>query len=162
MAYCRRRAEGPGERATCQGARLQHLTTAPPGAHPTLPAPVALTISSIGLIISLLSLPVVLLLDGPFGGWVLAVGLWLLNWVAQMATNRLTGDLQAVAAVGLTGISLIARAWMVVIILFIVALQYSKPVALTAAGVFMVAFTFDLLGRTILQAATLKMQRSSQ
>ena len=92
----------------------------------------------------------------------LAVGLWLLNWVAQMATNRFTGDLQAVAAVGLTGISLIARAWMVVIILFIVALQYSKPVALTAAGVFMVAFTFDLLGRTILQAATLKMQRSSQ
>ena len=61
----------------------------------------ALTISSIGLIISLLSLPVVLLLDGPFGGWVLAVGLWLLNWVAQMATNRFTGDLQAVAAVGL-------------------------------------------------------------
>ena len=121
----------------------------------------AITISSIGMIVSLLSLPVVLVLGGPIGGWLLAVGLWMLNWIAQMATNRFTDGLQAVAAVGLTGISLIARAWMVVIILFVVALQYSRTIALTAAGVFMVAFTFDLLGRTILQAATLRMQRSA-
>ena len=35
-------------------------------------------------------------------------------------------------------------------ILFVVALRFSERAGLTAAGVFLVAFTLDLMGRTLL------------
>jgi hypothetical protein len=102
---------------------------------------------------------VVLLLGGPAAGWALGFGLWLLNWGAQMAVTKFALGMPATMAVGLSGISFIARAWLVAIVLFIVALRFSQEVGLTAAGVFLACFTFDLMGRTLLFTVRERMRR---
>jgi len=109
-------------------------------------------ISGIGIIVAILSLPVVLLLGGPLNGWILGVALWSANWWLQLLTGKLAINAEPTAAVGLSGISFISRAWLTAIILFVIALKYDEQIALTAAGVFMVAFTCDLGGRTVLYA----------
>jgi hypothetical protein len=104
----------------------------------------------LGTIVALVALPIVLLAGGPVEGWLLGFGLWVANWTLQLMTTRFSVSATPTAAVGVTGISLMARAWLVAIVLFLVALRVSEPVALTAAGVFLAAFTFDLTGRALL------------
>ena len=101
---------------------------------------------------AILSLPVVLVLDGPIAGWVMGVVLWSLNWGGQILTTRVSRYANATTAVGMSGISFISRAWLTAIVLFIVALKYDETVGLVAAAVFLVAFTLDLAGRTVLFA----------
>jgi hypothetical protein len=132
-------------------------TTAPPADSNLVRAA-----SSIGLIVALLTLPVVLLAGGPFTGWVLGVVLWGVNWTIQLLTAKHALNLQATAAVGVSGVSFIARAWLVALVLFIVALRFSEPVGLTAAAVFLAAFTCDLGGRTILFSIQQKMRKAAE
>jgi hypothetical protein len=70
--------------------------------------------------------------------------------------------MQATAAVGVSGVSFIARAWLVALVLFVVALRFSETVGLTAAGVFLAAFTCDLGGRTILFSIQQKMRKAAE
>jgi hypothetical protein len=112
------------------------------------------TAAVLGIIVALVALPVVLLAGGPFGGWLLGFGLWIANWTLQLMTTRFSVNAPPTTAVGVTGISLMARAWLVAIVLFLVALRASEPVALAAAGVFLAAFTFDLTGRALLFGMT--------
>jgi hypothetical protein len=104
----------------------------------------------LGVVAAFLTLPIVLLAGGPITGWALGLGLWLVNWGGQLLVTRVALGMPATAAVGVSGISFIARAWLIAIILFVVALRYSEEVGLTAAGVFLAAFTFDLMGRMLL------------
>jgi len=113
----------------------------------------------VGVLVGFIALPIVLLAGGSAGGWALGFGLWLLNWGAQLATARFALGAPATMAVGLSGISFIARAWLVAIILFIVALRFSQSAGLTAAGVFLACFTFDLMGRTLLFTVRERMRR---
>lgn len=116
------------------------------------PRPVVAIISAIGLIAAILSLPVVLLAGGPLNGWVLGVVLWCANWALQLATGKIALNVQPTAAVGLSGVSFITRAWLVAIVLFVIALNYDEQIGLVAGCVFLVAFTCDLVGRTVLFA----------
>jgi hypothetical protein len=118
--------------------------------------------SGIGIIVAVLTLPVVLLAGGPFTGWVLGVVLWGANWTVQLLTAKYALNLQATAAVGVSGVSFIARAWLVALVLFIVALRFSETVGLTAAAVFLAAFTCDLGGRTILFSIQQKMRKVAE
>ncbi len=124
----------------------------PPNPAPasTHPRPLEFIASGAGLIAAVLCLPVVLLAGGPLNGWIVGVALWSANWALQIYTGKIAINSSATAAVGLSGISFISRAWLVAIILFVIALRYDESVGLTAAGVFLVAFTCDLVGRTIL------------
>lgn len=108
--------------------------------------------SAIGLIVAVLTLPIVLLAGGPLNGWVLGVVLWAANWSLQLLTGKLVVNASPTAAVGLAGVSFISRAWLVAIILFVIALNYDEQIGLTAGAVFLVAFTCDLAGRTVLFA----------
>ena len=128
------------------------------GPAPTHPAlrPLVVAASGIGLIVAFLSLPVVLLLGGPLNGWIVGVVLWSANWGLQLATAKIAMGLSATAAVGMSGVSFISRAWLVAIILFLIALRYDEEIGLTAGGVFLVAFTCDLTGRTMLYALSQK------
>jgi len=123
------------------------------------PRPLTAIASSIGIIVAVLTLPVVLLLGGPLNGWVLGVALWAANWSLQLLTGKLVMNTSATAAVGLSGLSFISRAWLVAIVLFVIALNYDEQIGLTAGAVFLVAFTCDLVGRTILFALR---QRATQ
>jgi hypothetical protein len=111
--------------------------------------PLVVVASALGIIVAILSLPIVLLADGPAAGWAVGVGLWLFNWGAQMLTTKVALGMPATSAVGIAGISFISRAWLMAIILFVIALRFSETLGLTAAAVFLAAFSFDLLGRTL-------------
>jgi hypothetical protein len=128
------------------------MTTAAPAPTSSTPRPVTAIASGIGLIVAFLCLPVVLLLGGPLNGWVVGVLLWGANWWLQLLTAKLALNSSPTAAVGMSGISFISRAWLTAIILFVIALKYDEQIGLTAAGVFLVAFTCDLAGRTALYA----------
>jgi hypothetical protein len=114
--------------------------------------PLVAVASGIGLIVAVLCLPVVLLAGGPLNGWVLGVVLWSVNWWLQLLTSKLALKASPTAAVGMSGISFISRAWLTAIVLFVIALRYDEEIGLTAAGIFLVAFTCDLAGRTALFA----------
>lgn len=109
----------------------------------------AVAASLLGMAGLLLALPVVLLAGVGIGGWLLGAFLWLVNWSASLLTTRVSFKITAPAAVGVSGISFIARAWFIAIILFVVAIRFSEIVALTAAAVFLAAFTLDLAGRAL-------------
>ena len=111
--------------------------------------PLQLLVAVLGLAACLLALPLVLLADGPFAGWLLGTALWCANWGGQMLTGKLAVNASPTMAVGMSGISFISRAWLVAAVLFVVALKLDEAASLTAAGVFIAAFTLDLLGRTI-------------
>jgi len=128
------------------------MTAVASPASPEVPRPATFILSGIGLIVAFLSLPFVLLLGGPLNGWVLGVVLWGANWYLQLLTGKLAINASPTAAVGLSGISFISRAWLTAIILFVIALKYDKTIGLVAAAVFLVAFTCDLAGRTALFA----------
>ena len=123
------------------------------------PRPLTAIASSIGIIVAVLTLPFVLLAGGPLNGWVLGVVLWVANWSVQLFTGKLVMNTSPTAAVGLSGLSFISRAWLVAIVLFVIALNYDEQIGLTAAAVFLVAFTCDLVGRTVLFALR---QRATQ
>jgi len=80
------------------------------------------------------------------------IGLWLGNWSLSLFTSKVSLSTSPTAAVGVAGISLMARAWITAIILFVIALRVSEDMAITAAFVFLAAFTFDLMGRALLFA----------
>lgn len=125
------------------------------------PRPLVFIASSIGLIVAILSLPVVLALGGPLNGWVLGVVLWAANWGVQIWTGKVAINSSPTVAVGMSGVSFISRAWLVAIILFVIALKYDEAIGLTAAGVFLAAFTCDLAGRTMLFAMRSKIQQDT-
>jgi hypothetical protein len=83
---------------------------------------------------------------------VLGTVLWIINWAVALATARRVMNASPTTAVSVSGVSFVARAWMVALVLFVVALRYSEEAGLAAAGVFLAAFTFDLLGRTLIYA----------
>ena len=128
------------------------MTTAAPATPATSPRPVTVIASGIGIIVAVLTLPFVLLMGGPLNGWILGVALWPANWWLQLLTGRLVSDANPTTAVGLAGLSFISRAWLTAIILFVIALRYDEEIGLTAGVIFLIAFTCDLGGRTVLYA----------
>ncbi|CAN0404357.1 unnamed protein product, partial [Phaeothamnion confervicola] len=72
---------------------------------------------------------------GPLNGWVLGLALWSANWGLQLFTAKVALGVTPTAAVGMSGISFISRAWLVAGFLFVVALKYDETIGLVAAGV---------------------------
>ncbi len=117
------------------------------------PPPMAKALlSGIGMIVGVLTLPIVLVAGGDWSGWFIGFLLWCVNWGISITTAKWSFGLSATAAVGMSGVSFIARAWLTALVLFVIALRYSEEAGLIAAGVFITCFTFDLLGRTALYA----------
>ena len=137
------------------------MTTAAPAPASSTPRPLTAIASGIGVIVAVLCLPFVLLMGGPLNGWVLGVALWSVNWWLQLLTGKLVADTNPTAAVGLAGLSFISRAWLTAIILFVIALRYDEQIGLTAGVIFLVAFTCDLSGRTVLYAINQRARRDT-
>jgi hypothetical protein len=150
--------EAPDRTDTPDGAEreaaMTTATTAQPA--PFRARPLEFLFSVLGLIVAVIALPFVLLADGPAGGWVLGAALFAASWAAGIALTKLSLSMPPTHAVGISGISFILRAWIIVAILFVVAKKGSEAVGLAAAGVFLAAFSFDLLGRIILHSLRIK------
>ncbi len=125
-------------------------TTAAPSPAPLSASPTEFILAILGFIALALALPFVLLLGGPFAGWGLGAALFVASWAAQRFISKVSEGMDPTHAVGLTGISSIGRAMVTVMILFVIALKVDETIGLVAGGVFAVAFTFDLMGRTVM------------
>ncbi len=112
--------------------------------------PVEFILATVGFLTLIFALPFVLVLSGPFTGWLIGAVLFTASWAAQRFIVRMSERMDPTHAVGTLGISSIGRAFVVVGILFVIALKVDETIGLVAAGVFAVAFTFDLMGRSIL------------
>jgi len=124
--------------------------------------PTEFVLAVLGFAALLLTLPFVLLLGGPIGGWLLGAALFAASWGAQRFVVRITDGMDPTHAVGLSGISSIGRAIVIVMILFVVALKVDETAGLVAGGVFAAAFTFDLMGRTTMFAIREKERKAAK
>jgi hypothetical protein len=138
------------------------MTTAAAGPVPDRAKPLEFTLAILGFAALILTLPFVLLLDGPIGGWLLGAALFAASWAAQRFVVKISDGMDPTHAVGLSGISSIGRAILVVMILFVIALRVDETVGLVAGGVFAAAFTFDLMGRTMLFAVREKERKAAK
>jgi len=102
-----------------------------------------------GFIAALVVLPVFLVTDLPFGGYLLGVGIFALNWLAALGLDRIARGKMQVTAVGITGLGLISRAWVTFGALFVFAKLVDSHIGVVGAVVFLVLFTVDFLARTI-------------
>jgi len=102
-----------------------------------------------GFLAAVVVLPVYVLTGQPFGGFLLGVGLFTLNWLAALGLDRIARGKMQVTAVGITGLGLISRAWVTFGALFVFAKVVDSTVGVAGAIVFLVLFTVDFLARTI-------------
>ncbi len=124
-----------------------------------VPRPFEFIVAILGFIVLALALPVVLVAGGQFNGWVTGALLFTFSWLAHLGITKLAQGLEPTMAVGLIGFSSIGRAIVVVLILFLIAGLVDRVMGLIAAGVFAAAFTFDLMGRTVLHALREKQKK---
>mgnify|MGYP001208018717 CR=1 FL=1 len=116
------------------------------------PRAIEFTFAILGFVVIAIALPVVLLAGGSFNGWLLGAGLFTFSWVIQIGIMKVAQGLDPTMAVGLVGLSSIGRAVIVVLMLFLFAGKVDRVMGLIGAGVFAAAFTFDLMGRSVLHA----------
>ncbi len=97
-----------------------------------------------GFLAAVVVLPVFLVTDLPFGGYLLGVGLFTANWLAAIALDRIARGKMQVTAVGIT-----SRAWITFGALFVFAKMVDSEIGVVGAIVFLVLFTVDFLARAI-------------
>jgi hypothetical protein len=95
-----------------------------------------------------LALPVFVVADLPLTGWAAAGGAWLLQRGIQVLITRrakASGDLRTVA--GLMTASMIGRAWLMAIAVFVVGIADEDKAGLSAAVLVIALFTVYLATR---------------
>jgi hypothetical protein len=105
-------------------------------------------LGGIDLILLALALPVFVAADLPLSGWAAAGGAWLLQRGIQVLITRrakASGDLRTVA--GLMTASMIGRAWMMAIAVFLVGILDEDKAGLSAAVLTITLFTAYLATR---------------
>jgi hypothetical protein len=109
-------------------------------------------VANLAVPIAVLSLPVFLLTGQPFNAWAIAAGLWLANRVLQQVVNRFIIGLPQTVAMGIAGVTFISRAWGVLIALVLAVHFAGRNIAVPAAILFAVLYTFDMVARGIFYA----------
>ncbi len=107
----------------------------------------------LGFLAALLALPLFLVAGWPLAGWALGAALFAINRGAAVATDHLARGKMQVTAVGITGVSFMARAWVIFGFLFVFAKTVDEHVGVVAAVAFLAFFTVDTLARTLAHVA---------
>lgn len=110
---------------------------------------VAVGIRFIAVVPCLLALPVFLLAGWSLWAWALAAALLAFNILIALGFDLLGRGRPQVTAVGLSGVSLIVRAWLTFGTLFVIAWRVDRETAVVAAGAFLIYFTVDMAGRSV-------------
>jgi hypothetical protein len=114
-------------------------------------------VANLAVPIAVFALPLFLLLDQPFDAWAVATGLWLANRMLQQVVNRFIIGLPQTIAMGIAGVTFISRAWGVLIALVLVVHFAGRDIAVPAAILFAVLYTFDMVARGIFYANSRRM-----
>jgi hypothetical protein len=96
-----------------------------------------------GALVLLLALPVFLLAGWPLSGWALGAVLWLGLEAIELLLTRLRGSTSNLAASAVLAFGLTFKAVVVLAVLFATAVSHPH-VALAAALVYVLAYTFEL------------------
>ena len=108
----------------------------------------AVALRFIAVVPCLIALPIFLIAGWGYDAWALSAALLALNIVIALAFERVGKGRSQVTIVGMIGISLIVRAWLIFATLFVIAWSGERELAIAAAGAFLVYFTFDMAGRS--------------
>ena len=127
----------------------------PPASPPTTLQNVVL--ANLAVPIALAALPVFLATGQEFNSWAIASGLWLANRLIQQGVNRFIIGLPQTVAMGVAGVTFISRAWGVLIALVLTVHFAGRSVALPAAVLFALLYTFDMVARGIFYANSRRM-----
>lgn len=103
----------------------------------------------LGFAVAPLVLAVVWAVGLPLAGFGWGLGLFALNRLVATLTDRAARGKMEVTAVGITGVGFISRAWISVVLLFVLTRVATEEVALTAAVAFLALFTTDILARSL-------------
>jgi hypothetical protein len=122
----------------------------PPAPPPTTFQNVVL--ANLAVPIAILALPLFLVTGQKFNAWAIAAGLWLANRVLQQVVNRFIIGLPQTVAMGIAGVTFISRAWGVLIALVLAVHFAGREIAVPAAILFAVLYTFDMVARGIFYA----------
>ncbi len=85
----------------------------------------------------------------PLAGFAWGLGLFAVNRLAALLTDRAARGKMEVTAVGITGVGFITRAWVSVALLFVLTRLAGERVGLTAAVTFLALFTIDIMARSL-------------
>jgi hypothetical protein len=122
----------------------------PPAPPPTTFQNVLL--ANLAVPIAVVALPLFLVTGQPFNAWAIAAGLWLANRLLQQGVNRFIIGLPQTVAMAVAGVTFISRAWGVLIALVLAVHFAGKDIAVPAAILFAVLYTFDMVARGIFYA----------
>jgi len=115
-----------------------------------------------GFIMGLLLLPIYALIGVSLAGWAVGMGLFAANWAAALGIDCFARGKMQVTAVGITGVGLVSRTWITFGALFVFAKFVDPHIGVVAAITFLIAFTADLLARTISQTAARHLNRPTE
>lgn len=109
----------------------------------------ALAVRFVAIVPCLLALPIFLGFGLSMQAWLLAAVLLAFNILVALGFEWIARGRPQVTAVGLTGMSLLVRAWLTFGALFAYAWLVDRQVAVVAAVAFLIYFTVDMAGRSI-------------
>jgi small-conductance mechanosensitive channel len=107
------------------------------------------------LVLLVAALPVFLAADLPMTGYLVVAGVWVVLYAIEIGANRaIAGAVERRdrrAAMGWTGATGLARAWVVALAVLLVGLTAGKHAGLAAAVLALILFTVHLGTRVILR-----------
>ncbi len=98
--------------------------------------------------LAVLALPVFALAGLPLVAWFWAVALWAVNRWLQAITERRAARMGALAAVGVTGASMLLRPWILMLALFLITRNHREQ-AISAVLLALVLLTVDIATRIL-------------
>jgi hypothetical protein len=98
--------------------------------------------------LAVLALPLFALTGLPLTGWFWAVALWAVNRWLQAVTERRASRMGALAAVGVTGASMLLRPWILMLALFLIT-RHDRAQAISAVLFALVLLTVDIATRIV-------------
>ena len=106
-----------------------------------------------------LALPLFLYAGWGAKSWGLCAALWVFNRGLQIAVMRFVLDLPPTAAMGVAGVTFLARAWGTIIALIVGVSIWGQDVAVPAAILFAVLYTIDIAARGLSWADSKRLPR---
>lgn len=97
-------------------------------------------------VLAVLALALFALTGLPLVAWFWAVALWAVNRWLQSVTERRAARMGALAAVGVTGASMLLRPWILMLALFLITRDH-KEQAISAVLLALVLLTVDIATR---------------
>jgi len=111
-------------------------------------SPKRLLAHNVDAVLALAALPLFAVAGLPLSGWFWAVALWAANRWLQVVTERRAARMGALRAVGVTGVSMLLRPWILMLALFLIT-RRSSAEAISSVLLMLLLLTVDIATRIV-------------